>query len=454
MEENKNEKPELKKEEKVEKPEEKKVEAEAKTKKDEPKANQNNVAKKEEKTNEKKDATKKDEPKKAMDPEKKKKIIKIAVIAVILVAIIVAVIVYFAVFHKKTIDLADFVEVTYYTETSNSYYYDESDNPSYNGYSTASVSIDVDKLKDFLDSRRAAERFAEKTTLTIENENNGNLSNGETLNVKVEISSNYLDDEKLKLKSETLSFPIEGLEEADVLDLFGEEDFEVEVTGISPDLRVSVNNNSSNEFIKENVSYSVDEYSGIANGDTVTITAYYDETAALDEGIVIAQDTYEYTVDGMPEYVDSTEDLTDAALEAIRTEFVANVNEEIDYQDIYVLTYNYDDVDTSAGYTNTEPELVATYLLTRKGSTSSWNPENRVCAIYKVIYTATATGTNYEWYYVASTSDVAVQDGNLYNGDELYYDTSGRWDEGKTQEEAYDALIDTYKGNYVIETVE
>lgn len=439
MEEKKNEKPaeEKKIEAKVNEPNK---EVKAGTKKEEPKKETNPKAKK-------------DEPKKAMEPEKKKQIIKISVIAVIILAIIIAIIVYFAVFHKKTINLADYVDVKFYTETANSYYYDETENEAYNGYATAEVSLDVDKLKDLLDSKRAAERFIEKATLEVQNDNNGNLSNGDTLNVKIDISENYLDDEKLKLKDDVISIPVEGLEEADVLDLFGEEDFEVEVTGISPDLRVSVNNNSSNDFIKNNVSYSVDEYSGIANGDTVTITAYYDATEALEEGIIIAEDTYEYTVEGMPEYADSVDDLSDATLEALRVEFVANVKEEIEYQDDYILTYNFDGVDTSAGYTTSEPELVATYLLTKKGTSSSWNADNRVSAIYKVVYTLNGTGTTYEWYYVVSTTDVAIKDGNLYNGDELSYDTSGRWDDGKTQEEAY-TLIDDYKGNYVIETVE
>ena len=141
MEEKKNEKPaeEKKVEAKVNEPNK---EVKAGTKKEEPKKETNPKAKK-------------DEPKKAMEPEKKKQIIKISVIAVIILAIIIAIIVYFAVFHKKTINLADYVDVKFYTETANSYYYDETENEAYNGYATAEVSLDVDKLKDLLDSKRA-----------------------------------------------------------------------------------------------------------------------------------------------------------------------------------------------------------------------------------------------------------------------------------------------------------
>lgn len=449
MEENKNEKPA---EEKVEQKKPEEIKQNAGEKKETPKKEEQkkDAPKVEAKPNEKKIEAK--EPKKTMDPEKKKKIIKISIIAVIIIAIIAAVLIYFTVFHKKTINLSEYIDVKFYTETSS--YYDDTENEAYNGYTTASVTLDSDKLKDLLGSRRAAERFIEKTTLTVQNENNGNLSNGDTLEIKVEISSNYLDDEKLKLKEEVISVPVEGLEEANVLDLFGEDDFEVEVTGVSPDLSVSVNNNSSDDFIKNNVSYSVSEYSGIANGDTITITAYYDDTEALEEGIIIAQDTYEYTVEGMPEYADSVEDLSDATLESIRAQFLEYVNDAISDEGIDVISYNYDGVSYSDPYTASAPELVATYLLTKKGSSSYWDPENRVCAIYKVVYTVTSTGSTYEWYFVANTSDVAVQDGNLYEGEELYYDVSGAWDEGKTQEEAYDDLIDSYKGSYVIETVE
>ncbi len=443
MEENKNEEIKKSAEPKApEKKEEPKKTNEVKTeaKKEEPKKN---------------NESKKTEPKKPIDSAKKKKAIRIAILVLIFVIVIAAVIIYFAVFHKKTIDLADYIEVNYYTENSSSYYYDyESDTPAYNGYATASVSLDEDKLKDLLDTKRATERFIEKATLTVENDNNGNLSNGDTLEIKIDISENYLDDQKLKLKNDTITVNVEGLEEADVLDLFGEDDFEVEVTGISPDLSVSVNNNSSDEFIKDNVTYSVSEYSGIANGDTITITAYYDETAALEEGIIIADDTYEYTVEGMPEYIDSVDELSGTTLETLRAGFVEYVNDAIQDEGVYIISSNYDGVEYGAEYTTSEPELMATYLLTRKGTASSWNSDNRVSAIYKVVYTITSTGATYEWYYVVSTNDVAVQDGNLYNAEEISYSVSGSWDDGKTQEEAYDDLIDSYKTNYVIETVE
>lgn len=406
------------------------------------------------KANEAKSEAKKAEPKKPKDPAKKKKGIMIAVLIIIIIAVIAAIIVYFTVFHRKTIDLADYIDVKYYTDNSSSYYYDDTDTPAYNGYTTAQVSLDEDKLKDLLDSKRKAEKFIEKATLTVENDNNGNLSNGDTLEIKIDISNNYLKDEKLKLKDDTITVTVDGLEEADVLDLFGEDDFEVDVTGVSPDLSISVNNNSTNKFIKDNVTYSVDKYSGVANGDTVTITAYYDKSAALDEGIIIADDTYDYTVEGMPEYVDSVDELNDTELETLRAGFLENVKEAITDEGVYIISRNYDGVEYGAEYTTSEPELMATYLLTKKGTSSSWNADNRVSAIYKVVYTITSTGATYEWYYVASTTDVAVQDGNLYDAEDISYSVSGSWDDGKTQDEAYNDLIDSYKSNYVIETVE
>lgn len=406
------------------------------------------------KANEAKSEAKKAEPKKPKDPAKKKKGIMIAVLIIIIIAVIAAIIVYFTVFHRKTIDLADYINVKYYTDNSSSYYYDDTDTPAYNGYTTAQVSLDEDKLKDLLDSKRKAEKFIEKATLTVENDNNGNLSNGDTLEIKIDISNNYLKDEKLKLKDDTITVTVDGLEDADVLDLFGEDDFEVDVTGVSPNLSISVNNNSSDKFIKDNVTYSVDKSSGVANGDTVTITAYYDKSAALDEGIIIADDTYDYTVEGMPEYIDSVDELNDTELETLRAGFLENVKEAITDEGVYIISRNYDGVEYGAEYTTSEPELMATYLLTKKGTSSSWNADNRVSAIYKVVYTITSTGATYEWYYVASTTDVAVQDGNLYDADDLSYNVSGSWDDGKTQDEAYNDLIDSYKSNYVIETVE
>ena len=414
-------------------------------------------AKEQPKVEAKQDVKPEEKSKEKNTPTKKKKSVKIIVFLVIAIFIIVAIIVYFKVFHRKTIDLTDYIEVTYYTSSSSSsssYYYNDTENPAYNGYATIVVSLDTDKLEELLGTEKRAERFVEKTTLTVESEDNGSLSNGDVVEVSVDISDSYLKDVKLKLKDETLSITVEGLEEADVLDLFGEDDFEVELTGISPQISMTVNNNSTDDFIKRNVTYTLDKSSGLANGDVVTITASYDNSVALSEGIVIATDTYEYTVEGMPEYVDSLETLSTDILDSLKAKFVENVKTAIEDQGIYVIAYNYDDVETSAEYTTSEPELVASYLLTKKGTSSSWYSDNRISAIYRVVYTITSTGATYDWYYVATATDVATQDGSIYEADDISYSVSGRWDDGETQEEAYDDLIDSYKNNYVIETIE
>lgn len=388
--------------------------------------------------------------KEANNPKKKGSKLKIIIISAVVALIILAVIIYFAFFYRKTIDLSKYIEVSYYTYSS---YYDN--DKAYDGYATADVSFDEDKLKDLLGSQKKVDKFLDKTEVTVENDNDGNLSNGDELEIKVKVKSSWLDDNKYKLKSEKVSVKVEGLEEADVLDLFKDGEFEVEITGVSPNLKVEVNNNSSNEFIKKNVTYYADESYGLSNGDTVTITAYYDESKALEQGIVIAEDTYEYEIKDQAEYIDSIDKLDATTLDTLKATFVTNVTAQIASDGLYVISRNYEDVTSSLdAYTSTEPELVATYLLTRKGSSSSyWYDSNKVCSIYKVIYTVTATGVTHEWYYVATATDVAIKDGKLYNQDSIEYDVSDSWDNGKTQQEAYDDLIGSQKGSYVIEEV-
>lgn len=366
--------------------------------------------------------------------EKKKSKAKVIVTIVILVLIAAVVAVYFLVFARKTIDLSEFIDVEYH---------------GYDGYAYADVSISKD-LKKYLDDSSLYKKFVEKVEMTVKD--NENLSNDDEIEIKVKISETWLKNNKLKLKDNKVTVKVKDLEKAEVVDVF--EGIEVEITGISPNLNVSVNNNNSDSFIRT-VSYYTSESSGLSNGDVITITANYNSYTAEEQGVVVAKDTMEYKIENQPEYVMSASELKEDILNVIKPELQKKVKEEADNNSSALVYHNYNQ-DYGTEYSVSEPELVNMYLLTIKDSSNSfWSDTNKLYGIYKVVFTSKANGQNFDWYFVANTYDIAIDvEGKLKNKDELKYNVSTRWNDGKTEEEAYNDLISDEKTNYIIEKIE
>lgn len=364
------------------------------------------------------------------DSSSKKNIICAVIIAILVLACLIC----FAVFHKKTIDLSKYVDVEF---------------EGYDGYADIKKIEINDKLENYLGDEKLYDRFCDKIELKAENSEN--LSNGDEVEIDASISSSFLKNNKLKLKDDKVKIKVNGLEEADVIDVFGK-DFEVDVKGISPNLTISVNNNSKEDFIKNYVTYSVDKYSGLANGDTVTITAYYDKSKANSLGIVVAKETYKYEIKNQPKYIDKSSELSSGNLDKIKSKMLDKVKSEITNSGNSIITYNYDETSYNEEFTNTDPEFVGAYLLTQKGK-NSWNSNNIIYGIYKVTYTSKTSGKTYDWFFIADVENVAVSNNSLYKEEDLKYSVSGKWDDGKTEKEAYDDIIDSKKGSYVIEEV-
>ncbi len=368
----------------------------------------------------------KEEVKKKSKSSKLPIIITLAVI-IIIVAIIA---VYFIFFSAKTIDLSKYIDVKY---------------NGFNGYATAEVSINVQELKKKIKNSNIAKRFAKK--IEFEVKDNEKLSNGDKLEIEASISNSWLKDKKLKLKDKKFDIKVEDLEEGNEVDIF--KDIEIKVEGISPNLSISVSNNSSDKFLST-VSYSVKDNYNLANGDKVTITAYYDEDDAEEAGIVVAKDTMEYTIKDQSYYINSKKDLKDEKIvNPLQDSFRKKVKEEADDSN-YLMAYAFDDVSYSDKVTASEPELVDYYLLTAKKKEGFYNSYNKIYYIYKVVFTS-STGVTHEWYFTACTENIAVSaDGKLLNDN---FNIFVYTDKGKTLDESYDYYIDEQKKDYTIESL-
>ena len=370
---------------------------------------------------------------------KKKGTAKLAIIIILAICLIVgiATAVYFLFFSAKTIDMEKYIKVTY---------------DGYDGYATATVELDK-AIKDEFEDSSTFKSFKKKVELEITSDNY-DLKNGDTLKVKVDISKSWLEKNKLELKDKTINIKIEGIPEADTVDVF--EDLEITVDGVSPNLSVSVNNNNPDEFIRT-VYYTLSESYGVENGDTITITANYSEYDAQEMGVIVAKDTMEYEVKDQPYYASSKDDMTDSIIATLNEDMIEEVKDN-SYSGKSRIYYHYSDTyNPTAYYTDDliagEPTLVNLYLLTSKDQDSYYYYENYVYGVYKITYTSQETGATFDWYFTAYTTDVPVTaDGEIFEDeyDEYFY---VNYSEGESAESIYEEYIDSLKSDYIIETV-
>ena len=305
----------------------------------------------------------KEKKKKEINPNtpKKKGSIKIALIVILAVCVLVGIVtaVYFLFFSVKTIDLSQYIKVTY---------------DGYDGFATATVELDK-KIKEEFEENSVYKKFKEKIEFEITSDNY-DLKNGDTLKIKADISKKWLEKNRLALKDKKINIKIEGIPEADTVDVF--KDLEIEIEGISPNLSVTVSNNNPDEFIRT-VYYTLSESYGLENGDEITITANYSEWDAQEMGVIVEKDTMEYTVEDQPYYANSKDDISESIISTLSADMIEEVKDNVDYAKSKIY-YHYSDTYKPTAYysedlTAGEPTLVNLYLLSAKDTDSYYYSE-------------------------------------------------------------------------------
>lgn len=240
----------------------------------------------------------------------KKILIPVIVVAVIAV---VAVVIYTQM--KKRVDINNYITVEY---------------GGYNTVGTAKYKIDTDGLTQAilkakgksssqytLDSisgnYNAYEMLREYLKVSLDKRED--LANGDTVVLKIECNS--LADSALGVKFiyKDKEYKVEGLKEAEQVDIFS--DVSVTFSGISPNAKVSVSNNSGDSYLS-GLSLKASKTSGIAVGDKITVTVTVDEKEALSKGYVITQQSKEYTCEKLDQYVTSVDSLSAEQLENLK----------------------------------------------------------------------------------------------------------------------------------------
>ena len=208
----------------------------------------------------------------------------------------------------------------------------------YNGNGYATVKVDYEAIGAMLGDQNTASALMVLSTIKpSEIENNGSLSNGDKIKVKIEYDESTLEEVNLAATNTEFEFEVKGLEEKQELDFF--KDVTVEVEGISPFCTVKAKYNGDIEGIQEPFNKcEVTDLNGefqscYKNGDTVIVSLSNTMMTSLSE-YNLKETSKEYTVNTDTAYITAVADLsadTLAKLDSLADEtFKAKADELIE----------------------------------------------------------------------------------------------------------------------------
>lgn len=255
---------------------------------------------------------------------------------------------------------------------------------------------------------------------------NGTLSNGDKFTVTAKISTTtkksgdkswFKYDGKYYIVAnaeEEKEFEVSGLKELEAIDPF--EDIKFETRHAAPYLYIyGVESDSVNENIKDHVSYSIDNYEDLKNGDKFTVKVYAYSSLA-DAGYKLTGDrdddgyyTKEYTVDdSYPTYVDSSNAAAaEKALGTIISDQLAKQKKK-DYASFNVGKSGYRSYKSLKSV-----EYVESYIRTKKEDSSSYSAHYaQIVSIYK--FTVKNSDGKAEVYYYAVGVNDPYKIGDTY----------------------------------------
>lgn len=268
----------------------------------------------------------------------------------------------------------------------------------FNGHTNVSLSIDQEKIRDKCKEVRDEKSLLDSVflqellnSMEIEYEDDSTEhKNGDKISVKFQWEEDFEEDCAYKFSSDEEDFEISGLEEAEEIDPF--EGIEVTFSGVAPKGEASINTDGCNSYAKDNGYYSIKDgnnYS-LSNGDKIVVVYEYYEGTFISDKKLVTQDTKEYTVEGLSEYV-TTAAATDFA--EFNPIILQEVNETLKEWDAY--EYN-----TVKLIENTWPEYTFTAVPEFYRGYYAYNTQdsstNGYIAVYKVNATATVTDARNE----------------------------------------------------------
>ena len=177
------------------------------------------------------------------------------------------------------------------------------------------------------------------------------LSNGDEIQVEITYDAEKADLLEVELTGLKQTVKVENLPEALSLDpfdpsVFGKE-VTLELTGISPRIRMEINNAAPFNSIYRGIEYGCDKrYEELKNGDTITLTVEYAPETFDGTDVVLTRKEMTVTVDGFPSYVTDPAMITPENLEVLRTAAKKAYDKETGYDtstaEVHIGDYKYD----------------------------------------------------------------------------------------------------------------
>ena len=216
-----------------------------------------------------------------------------------------------------------------------------------------------------------ADLFAE-TCATGSADKTKNLSNGDVVTYTWDDNSDEAEEAfGVKVKYTDITYTVSGLASVNTFDAF--DGVDVEFSGISPDGRATVNSLPT-AAEAQGLYYTLDENSGLSNGDTVTLTVHSnrdDFSDCISKYGAMPQATEKtFTVAGLNEYVTSADTLSDSVLVSLQ-------NQAEDGFKSYA-AQRFSNGQTFKGMT-----YLGNYILTPKNK-DSWGDKDRIVLAYQV----------------------------------------------------------------------
>ena len=256
-----------------------------------------------------------------------------------------------------------------------------------------------------------ADLFAE-TCATGSADKTKGLSNGDVVTYTWDDNSDEAEEAfGVKVKYTDITYTVSGLASVNTFDAF--DGVDVEFSGISPDGRATVNSLPT-AAEAQGLYYTLDENSGLSNGDTVTLTVHSnrdDLSDCIDKYGAMPQATEKtFTVEGLNEYVTSADTLSDSVLVSLQNQA----------EDVFK---SYAAQRFSNGQTFKGMTYLGNYILTPKNK-DSWGDKDRIVLAYQVTvhhdYTS-ELNTTYDaddsfFWYITFNNVSKDADGNITSG--------------------------------------
>lgn len=272
------------------------------------------------------------------------------------------------------------------------------------------------------------------------------IANGDTVTVTFTVPEELTKTYDFSVTNTELTFKAADLPLLAKIDAFA--DVNVHFGGSAPFGTASVENNSSSDFLQQ-VDFQLDKDSNLNNGDTVTVTAVYDDYLTETYGCIPESDTKTYTVEGLDAYMTSFDGLPDGALDELHSDARDRVES--------LIAKKSDICDAFNGWGNASVYQVDTqnlklhtsYLLVSKGENFGAKYSNMYIEVYHTtgrIEYLNLKEFNGDMYIAVSYKDLKFDESgnlivNLADAEYTYF---------KTEDAAYNEWMTSSKDRYKV----